>query len=78
MLQIHKDVVEEAISALMRLSLGDAVDGVAMEAAHLFTQRRRAREEKAMEQLRDPPIIEELPDEEEGPPAGGTAGGAYG
>ena len=66
MLQIHEDVVEKAISALMRFSLGNAGDGVAIAAAHLLSERRPAREEKALEQLQEPPVIEELSDNEEG------------
>ena len=53
MLQIYKHVVDMAISVLMRLGLGDAVDGVAMAAAHLLSQRCQARVEEVLEQLRD-------------------------
>ena len=65
MLQIPEEVMEEALSALMNLELGDAVDGVAMAAAHLLSELRRARDEEDRELLREQPTILELSIDEE-------------
>ena len=65
MLHIPEDAVDEAMLALMRLGLGDAVDGVAMAAVHLIGVRRRAREEAAREQLAEQAVIEEVNDDDE-------------
>ena len=37
-----------------------------MAVAHLLSERRRARQEEALKQLQDLPVIEELSDTEEG------------
>ena len=66
MLQVPEEVVEEVMVALMRLGLGDAVDGVALAAVHLMSERRRAREQEARAQLEDQAAIEEIDDEGEG------------
>ena len=65
MLQIPEDAVDEAMLALMWLGLGNAVDGVAMAAVYLISERRRAREEAAREQLAEQAVIEEVNDDDE-------------
>ena len=65
MLQIPEDAVDEAMLALTRLGLGDAVDGVAMAAVHLISERHRVGEEAAGEQLAEQAVIEEVNDDDE-------------
>ena len=69
--------MDEAMLALMRLGLEDAVDSVAMAAVHLVSERRRAQEKEAREQFQESPVIEELTDDDKAEAcACGAAGGA--
>ena len=64
MIELKEEAVDEAMKALIGLRLGDAVDGVAMAAAHLVSLRRHAREEEARELLREQAFLEEIGSEE--------------
>ena len=60
MLRLREDALEEAMVALMELSLGDAVHGVATAVTYLVSEQRREREEAALHQLRHADAIQEL------------------